>query len=115
MLITLFGDLKWRDNKGLQQWLAAHDLKHQALAQALGRVRVPSPAFLLSAQINDEWLEMHATHHALLALQFAPDTNSSTANLTTDPNSDESAFYEWHNIHDLIHQRLDRALGITGT
>jgi hypothetical protein len=115
MLITLFGDLTWKDDKGLLEWLAAHDLKHQALAQALGRAGVTSPVFLLSQRIDDSWLQTHWTHHHLLALQFAPDSDSSSYDLQEDPMQSEDAFYQWHNIHNLIHQRLDQAFGITGT
>lgn len=115
MMMTLFGDLKWQDDDALQEWLAAHDLKHQALAQALGRAGVQAPAFLLSAHMDDSWIITHWTQHNLLSLQFAPDSDSATYDLQNDPMADEDSFYQWHNIHDLIHQRLDQALGITGT
>jgi len=112
-MMTLFGDLRWEDPQGLRQWLAAHDLKHQALAQALGRAGVPSPAFLLADEIDENWIDTHATVHNLLALQFAPDTDAGVYDLLADFQEDQPTFYAWHDLHNQIHQRLDQALGIT--
>lgn len=113
-MITLFGNLEWGDERGLQQWLAAHDLKHQALAQASARSGSALPAFLLSVEIDDSWLQTHWQQHHQLAQLLTPDTDSSSYDLLNDPMESEENFYDWQDIHDLLHQRLDQALGITG-
>lgn len=115
MIITSFGDLKWGDERALQQFLAAHDLKHQALAQAVGRRGVTVPVFMLSSEIDDAWVQTHWQQHVTLSQQIVQNADTSTYSLLTNPMSDEDTFYDWNDIHDLIHQQLDQALGISGT
>ena len=115
MILTPFGDLVWGDQRALDQFLAAHDLKHQALAQAAGRLGVTLPAFLLTATIDGSWLQEHWQQHVTLAQQITQDMDETTYNLLTDPMTDQEAFYDWHDNHNLIHQRLDQAFGFQGT
>ena len=112
MMVTPFGDLKWKDPQGLWDFLGAHDLKHQSLAQRIVMSGVQDPAFLLSATIDDYWLTTHYTQHSLMSQLFVPATNTYLSGLYENPMSDEETFYNWHANHNLIHQYEDQAFNI---
>lgn len=115
MFVSQFGEVEWNDPQSMWEFLCAHDVKHQALAQTLANRGAAVPAFLLSSQIDEAWVQTHAQQHALLAQATTPGSGSSAYDLLTNPMSDEDTFYQWHDIHDLLHQQLDQALGIGGT
>lgn len=115
MLLTPFGEVEWNDPQSMWSFLCAHDLKHTSLAQVLANNNVPAPAFLLTAQIDDDWVQQHFQQHVLLAQVIPQSANSSIYDLLTSPMEDEETFYDWHDIHDLIHQQIDESLGISGS
>lgn len=116
MIITIFGDVQWNDPKGLWEFLLAHDLKHQALARVVEtQSGVTLPAFLLADGIDDNWVLIHYHQHIALAQQIVQSVDSSIYDLLYNPMSDEDSFYDWHDIHDQIHQQIDQTLGISGT
>lgn len=114
-MFTAFGDLKYGDEAALQEWMAAHDLKHQSYAQAMGRQGVNLPVLLVPASITDQWTEDHANQHAVLYQQFTSTSNSSINDISTNPTQDKDTFYNWMQIHDTLHQFLDQAFGFSGT
>lgn len=111
-MYTPFGDVRWKDLRGLREWLGAHDLKHRALAQAVGRLGVALPAFLLADTMDDAWIQTHFDQHSLLNTVLIQNPNTSLDDLLSDPLSNQGTFYDWHQSHTLIHQQLDQALGI---
>jgi hypothetical protein len=115
MQMTMFGDVEWGDSQSMWNFLTAHDLKHQALARVLADSNVQSPAFLLTAQIEDNWVQTHYQQHVLLSQAITQSVDSSIYNLLSNPLTDEDTFYNWFDIHDIIHQQLDQGLGISGT
>jgi hypothetical protein len=115
MFITPFGEVKWKDADGMWQFLCAHDLKHQALAQVMVNAGIQPPAFLLSETVDDNWVQTHWQQHVLLSQILYASVDSNTYDLETNPMSDEETFYDWHDIHDQIHQQLDVTLGISGS
>lgn len=116
MIVTAFGDLKFGDTGALWEWLCAHDIKHQSLADALINVtKTGGPSFLLADTIDDQWAEQHWLTHVNLANAFAPSSTSAVQELATNPMSDAGTFYDWMQWHDQIHQALDQALGVDGS
>lgn len=116
MIVTIFGDVEWKNSRGLWEFLLAHDLKHQALAQIVEtKAGVTLPAFLLSDGIDDNWILLHYQQHISLAQQVVQSVDSSIYDLLYDPMADEQSFYDWHDIHNQIHQQIDQTLGISGT
>ena len=115
MMVTPFGDLKWKDRKGLWQFLQAHDLKHQSLSQRIVMAGVQCPAFLLAETIDDSWLQTHYQQHSLMSQLFVPATNTYLTGLYDNPLSNEQTFNDWHANHNLIHQFEDQAFKIGGT
>jgi hypothetical protein len=113
MIVTPFGDLSWGDNSGLANWLDAHDQRHHTERLAIARKGVPMFPRNFQGPVSPEWFGRHMIAHSDL-MEFAiPDDTVSSVVLEA-PWRDEATFYRWHQIHNLLHQRLDRALGISG-
>ena len=115
MFVTQFGEVEWNEPQSMWAFLCAHDVKHQALSQNLANRGIKTPAFLLSAQIDEAWVQTHVQQHVLLSQVLIQSIDSSIYDLLTNPMSDEDTFYDWHDIHNQIHQQIDQGLGIGGT
>jgi hypothetical protein len=113
MIVTPFGDLSWGDKAGLDSWMAAHDQRHHTERLAIARTNgVPMFPRDFNGPINQSWFGSHMLAHSDL-MEFAIPDQTVGAVILEGPWRDEAEFYRWHQIHNLLHQRLDRALGIS--
>ena len=113
MIVTPFGDLAWGDKAGLESWIAAHDQRHHTERLAIARVNgIPMFPRDFSGQISPGWFGSHMLAHSDLMEFMTPDQSVGSVVLE-GPWQGEADFYRWHQIHNLLHQRLDQALGIS--
>lgn len=112
MIVTPFGDLDFKSKPMTLQWLAAHDIRHRTLRKELSRrgsTLMPAP---LAAKPTQEWHRVHYLTHMALLRTTQPDPSISANTLSADPTDSEVLFYNWHRMHNLLHQRLDQALQV---
>ena len=111
MVITPFGDLAFGSESGLQSWLDAHDQRHFTERQAIAQTGVAIQPRSMQGPLNKEWFGRHMAEHQTLKDFAVPDTSINSLIIEMDWET-EANFYRWHQIHNLLHQRLDQALGI---
>jgi hypothetical protein len=111
MIVTPFGDLEFGSKDGLQDWLDSHDQQHYAERQAIALTGIPLFPRNFQGPINAEWFGRHMVEHTTLINFALPDDTVNSVSMEMQW-SNEDQFYRWHQIHNLLHQRLDQALGI---
>lgn len=112
MIVTPFGDLEFGSHPMTLQWLAAHDIRHRTYRGALSRLNnalLPAP---LASEVDHRWVALHYLQHMAFVRFMTPDPSVSAQTLSMLPTVSEELFYNWHRIHNLLHQRLDQALGV---
>ena len=112
MIVTPFGDLDFNDKSSLEPWIAAHDQRHRTYRLALsslGSFIQPAP---LATTPNADWFGRHLLTHLSMLKVIPSDSSYVTLSLDVAGWTNESQFNDWHNTHNLIHQRLDNAFGI---
>lgn len=112
MILTPFGDLEYESRPMTRQWLAAHAFRHSTLRKALSRRGSSIQPVPLTGELDLEWVRLHYLHHASLLRYMHPDPTVSVNTLSADPTTSEALFYNWHRMHNLLHQRLDQALKV---
>lgn len=113
MIVTPFGDLEFKSHAMTFQWLAAHGVRHETLRKELSRrgsTIQPAPLF---GELNEEWVRLHYLHHMALLRTMTPDGTITVQALSANPMRAETDFYSWHQMHNLLHTRLDQALQVT--
>jgi len=111
MIVTPFGDLDYGNKSALSSWLAAHDQRHYTERQAIARAGVPLFAHNFQGAVDKGWFGRHMIEHTVLKNFAIPDNTVLSVVMEMDWDSEEK-FYRWHQIHNLLHQRLDQSLGI---
>lgn len=112
MIVTPFGDLDYKSKPMTLQWLAAHAIRHGTYRKALSRsgtALLPAPLF---GKPTTEWVRLHYLAHMAYLRAMQPDDSISVNTLSADPTTSETLFYNWHRMHNLLHQRLDQALQV---
>lgn len=112
MIVTPFGDLDFKNQPMTLQWLTAHAVRHQTLSKELSRrgvALIPCPLF---GKPTQEWIRVHFLTHMALLRVLPPDTTISVNTLSAYPTDSESLFYNWHQMHNLLHTKLDQALQV---
>lgn len=113
MIVTPFGDLEFESQPMTFQWLAAHGVRHDTLRKAFSRLGssvLPAPLF---GELNEEWVRVHYLHHMALLRTTQPDQTVSVQTISMNPMESEREFFSWHQMHNLLHERLDQALQVT--
>lgn len=111
MIVTPFGDLQFGDKMALQYWMDAHDQQHHAERLAIARTGVPLFPRSFQSPLTAEWFGRHMIEHTALKDFAQPDSTASSVMLESMwENADD--FNKWHQIHNLLHQRIDQSLGI---
>src|SRR5438445_13885891 len=98
MIVTPYGDLRFGDQEGMRQWMAAHAVRHRTYAVAILRGGTTLQGFPLFDQLNGEWIMTHYQEHTALAKRLAAAT--ATYGLSHDFMENETQFYNWHRIHN---------------
>lgn len=114
MFISIFGDLDYGDRASLLDWMAAHDLSHRQIKQALSQVGATIQSVILGGDvINNDWFGMHGLSHVAIARSVPGVTSESASLLATNEGdwSSQNKFYNWHQNHDLLHDRINAVLG----
>lgn len=112
MIVTPFGDLEYQSHPMTFQWLAAHGVRHETLRKELSRRGssiTPAPLF---GTLDEEWVRLHYLTHMALLRTMTPDRTISVQSLSVNPMRSESDFFSWHQMHNLLHTRLDQALEV---
>lgn len=112
MIVTPFGDLDYKNQPMTLQWLAAHGIRHRTLQLEFSRrgsTLAPAPLF---GKLTAEWVRVHYLTHMALLRTMQPDSSISVNTLSAVPTVSEVLFYNWHHMHNLLHQRLDQALEV---
>lgn len=112
MLVTPFGDVRFGDEYGLKAWFAAHAQRHRVLRKAVSRLGPSLSGMPLDGPESHEWFGRHGLVHQGLLRFMQPDPSVSINVLMDTPWNTEQGFYAWHKIHNLLHSRLDQALGV---
>ena len=111
MIVTPFGDIDPSKPDQIQYWLDSHDARHSATRQAIARTGVPLFAHSFQGPMSKEWLGRHMIEHTTLK-DFAVPDSSVTSVLLESSWDDPQTASKWHQVHNLLHQRLDEALGL---
>lgn len=112
MIVTPFGDLEYKDPGMTLQWLAAHGLRHRTLRKELSRRGTTISPASLFGRVDLEWTRLHYLSHVAMLRVLLPDSSVSVQVLSANPMDSEPIFYSWHQMHNLLHTRLDQALGV---
>ena len=113
MIVTPFGDLKFGDQRALQSWATAHDLRHRAEIQAIIKSQGVSLGYAnLDTEVDEDWHHRHFTYHKGM-LKFMAHDSSKSAQLLDTPWTNDDNFQFWHQMHDELHKVLDKTLGIS--
>lgn len=112
-VVTPFGNLDFDDLSGLDDWIGAHDQRHQTYRLAASSTGVYLQAVPLATMPDSDWFGRHLLAHLAL-IQFSQPSAGSYVTISLDVAKWNTApmFYDWHNTHNLIHQRLDQSFGI---
>lgn len=111
-IVTPFGDLDFKDLGGLDPWIGAHDQRHRTYRKAASSLGIYLQSSPLATMPNSDWFGRHLLTHLALIQFTLPTSQYVTLSLDTAQWREERDFYDWHNTHNLIHQRLDQAFGI---
>lgn len=111
MIVTPFGNMSWEDKDSIQPWIDAHDQRHFSERQRIAMKGIPLFARNFQGPINAEWFGRHMLEHSVLKDFSVPDSTINSVSMEMQW-TDEQQFYRWHQMHNLLHERLDRALGI---
>jgi hypothetical protein len=114
VLVSIFGDLEYGDEDSLLVWLQAHDIAHRTLNRVAAQAgKSLQPALLAGEPVDDDWFGRHGLAHAALARLYAPTSSSAGSTLMDGRWENEEQFYQWHQMHDALHSRINAALGVT--
>ena len=115
MFVSIFGDVEYGDYASIEDWGGAHAQAHRTITRVVATNGFPVQPVILSAEhIDDDWFGRHGLAHMALQRFYLPD-NTVSSTLMMSGLADWTAkdkFYDWHMMHDQIHQRLSNALGI---
>jgi hypothetical protein len=118
MIITPFGDMDFNDlDTALPPWVDAHAQTHRGYAQTFALAGISYQNGPLTGEIDRDWFGRHMLEHvaieqALQGQENAPDSSPDIM-LGFGDWSRERPFYDWHQIHNDSHARIDQALGIS--
>lgn len=110
MIVTPFGQLDYGNERGLIDWVAAHDIRHRVYQSEMLAQGNAVTGYPLTGSVNDDWFGRHILSHLALN-SILPVTTTSTASLVRW--RDEKSFYFWHDLHNLLHIQIDNALNLT--
>lgn len=113
-ILTPFGELEFGDTSGLNEWVDAHFQRHTTYKRVAAQLGFPLQETLLMPPVNEDWFGRHLLGHIALERVFNPTNLQPDAGLVGADWNIAAQFYDWHQAHNLIHQRIDNALGITG-
>lgn len=116
MLVSIYGQLEFGDMGSLRDWLSAHDRAHRTITRTLqAQGRPIQPVLLDTADVDNDWFGQHGVAHETLAGFIMPDTVAASPMMMSNLAdwAGEDAFYNWHQMHDRLHSRINQALGIT--
>jgi hypothetical protein len=109
MVVTPFGDLLLDDEVALAAWLDAHARRHAAenvAAKLYGGQE-------LRGHVDGDWMHRHWARHVALATYQAIDLSSFAQGLAlTGKWRTQQELIDWHELHNRIHLKQDRQLGI---
>jgi hypothetical protein len=113
MLVTPFGDLEYGDQAGLNDWLAAHAIRHRAYRRAALSFGIESSAVqIIDGPADNDWFARHLFSHMTLARVFNAVSTTATILLDSYTWDDEAQFYMWHQANNDAHATLDQILGL---
>lgn len=112
MIVTPFGDLEYGSDHGINQWIAAHDIRHRTYRKELSRRGSTIQTAPLAGSVEGAWIIVHYLQHMAFIRTMQNDNSVAAQVISMDPWYDEEAFYRWHQVHNLLHTRLDQALGV---
>ena len=114
-IVTPFGQLSYGSEKGLPQWISAHDTQHRTYNQALALLGIGLGNFpMQTKEVTKDWLARNLFNHMSLHVAInQADPNPDTRLADTDWGT-EQKFYDWHQAHNDSHAFIDQALGING-
>lgn len=116
MLVSIFGQLEYGNYASVEDWGAAHAQAHRTITRVCANNGNPiSPVLLSPEHIDDDWFGRHGLAHMALQRFYTPDSSVSSTLMVSNLKDWETAnqFYDWHQMHDQIHTRLNAALGIS--
>jgi hypothetical protein len=116
MISTLFGDLNFDNQAGMQQWLAAHDTEHRLIRRTVAQSSaILLNASFLSTEPDDDWMGRHGLAHLGFERLYSARGTAPATTLLQGTWQNANDFYTWHQSHNLIHQTLRQQLGIYGS
>lgn len=116
MLMTVYGDLDYKDPESLRDWISAHSLAHRQERQAAILAGVGIQAVILDTpRVDNDWFGRHGLAHYAMRTLYQPNGSVSASMLWSNIGNwgSEQQFYDWHQYHDGIHQMIDQALGLS--
>lgn len=107
-----FGDLQFDDHEAIDAWLLAHAVRHSTYRKAASLLGIAIADGPFTSEPDDDWFGRHMSAHQALQILAAPDNSVDLTALSANTWASAQEFYDWHRMHNLIHLRLDEALGI---
>jgi hypothetical protein len=109
MVVTPFGDLDLDDDQALAMWLDAHARRH-GVYNAILKI---SGGQELRGVVDGDWMHRHWARHVALGTYQGLDLSSTTQGLAlTRKWRSQQELIDWHELHNRIHLKQDRQLGL---
>lgn len=100
---------KYRNQPDIEAWTLLHGHRHATYAIRIdGGLRTATNG--LYGRVNKDWFSLHAYVHEKLARAILGRSAPSSL-VADDAWGTEKGFYDWHQLHNLMHKELDQALG----
>lgn len=112
--IDTFAQLSYEDDVGVQVFLQAHAARHSIYQQSAVKLGFPFANTNLTSYPDDDWFQRHYDVHGYLNSLTPPDPTVNIATLLDYDWSDADSFYNWMQMHTLLHQRIDHFFGMGG-
>lgn len=116
MLSTLYGDIDYNDKASVEDWISNHALAHRQYRVTAASIGINLQTTILSGEvIDDDWFARHGFTHIGLEQTYQPGVGPGAIYMLsgTEVWKTEERFYDWHQNHNQLHQRINSALGIS--
>jgi hypothetical protein len=110
--ITIYQQMDFDDKIGIASFLQAHAARHSMYSQISTTRGLQFANTNLTPYPDDDWFQRHYVAHNYLQSFINSNTPSGLSELTDYDWSDQDNFSQWMQLHTVIHQQIDQALGI---
>jgi hypothetical protein len=93
-------------------WVSAHDMRHKTLQLSASRAGKSFPRIPLDGTVDEDWFARHWVAHKALASFLVHSGESTMGTFLSSGWDTPEQFYNWHKIHNDLHQALDHQMKV---